>query len=377
MSTVLRFRRGDTSAANAFTGAEGELYVDTTKDTLVVHDGVTLGGKPLATEEYVQNQGYLTPTSSIDWNQVTNTPTLFSGSYNDLTNKPVLFDGNYNSLSNLPTLFSGSYNDLTNTPTLFSGKYEDLTEKPTFKTINGNSILGSGDITISGSGFSGSYNDLTDKPTIPAKTGDLINDSGFITSSALTGYATESYVTTELESKQNTLISGSNIKTINGQSLLGGGNITISGEGGGSALVYGQFTDNTVALTTTAASQVIDSYPADIYRTSKYIVQAVCDEVGIHSTELMIIHDGSTVYISEYATVYTNGSLFTVDANISGDPAQVEVTVTPTNALTTFDVVRTSLAARTFTPPSLEGDLMTLSGTEDLQTASGTVDLNS
>ena len=41
---------------------------------------------------------------------------------------------------------------------------------------------------------SGSYNDLTDKPTIPAATSDLTNDSGFITSSALNGYATESWV---------------------------------------------------------------------------------------------------------------------------------------------------------------------------------------
>ena len=32
--------------------------------------------------------------------------------------------------------------------------------------------------------------------------------------------------------KQDKLISGSNIKTVNGQSLLGSGNITISGGGG-------------------------------------------------------------------------------------------------------------------------------------------------
>ena len=33
--------------------------------------------------------------------------------------------------------------------------------------------------------FSGSYNDLTDKPTIPTDTSDLTNGAGFITSSAL------------------------------------------------------------------------------------------------------------------------------------------------------------------------------------------------
>lgn len=67
---------------------------------------------------------------------------------------------------------------------------------------------------------SGSYNDLSNKPTIPSKTSQLTNDSNYITSS-------------ELGSKQDTLVSGTNIKTINNQSLLGSGNITISGGSGG------------------------------------------------------------------------------------------------------------------------------------------------
>lgn len=39
------------------------------------------------------------------------------------------------------------------------------------------------------------------------------------------------------DSKQDTLISGTNIKTINNQSLLGSGNITIEGGGGGGSIV--------------------------------------------------------------------------------------------------------------------------------------------
>ncbi len=42
----------------------------------------------------------------------------------------------------------------------------------------------------------GSYNDLVDKPSIPINTNQLTNGAEFITASALTGYATESYVTT-------------------------------------------------------------------------------------------------------------------------------------------------------------------------------------
>lgn len=39
---------------------------------------------------------------------------------------------------------------------------------------------------------------------------------------------------TALDAKQNTLISGTNIKTVNGNSLLGSGNVAISGGGGAS-----------------------------------------------------------------------------------------------------------------------------------------------
>lgn len=70
------------------------------------------------------------------------------------------------------------------------------------------------------SDFSGDYNDLNNKPTIPTKTSDLTNDSGFIDS------------TYHDTTKQDTLVSGTNIKTINNQSILGSGNIDIQGGGG-------------------------------------------------------------------------------------------------------------------------------------------------
>ena len=44
MPTVVQFRRGTTAQNDAFTGAVGELSIDTQKDTLRVHDGSTAGG---------------------------------------------------------------------------------------------------------------------------------------------------------------------------------------------------------------------------------------------------------------------------------------------------------------------------------------------
>ena len=51
MAKLLKLRRGSTSDHSSFTGAEGECTVDTTKDTLVVHDNSTAGGRPLLRED--------------------------------------------------------------------------------------------------------------------------------------------------------------------------------------------------------------------------------------------------------------------------------------------------------------------------------------
>lgn len=51
MAKLLRLRRGTTTQHGSFTGAEGEVTVDTDKDTLVVHDNSTAGGRPLLRED--------------------------------------------------------------------------------------------------------------------------------------------------------------------------------------------------------------------------------------------------------------------------------------------------------------------------------------
>jgi len=48
MATQIQLRRGTTSQHSSFTGAAGEVTVDTDKDVAVVHDGSTAGGFPLA-----------------------------------------------------------------------------------------------------------------------------------------------------------------------------------------------------------------------------------------------------------------------------------------------------------------------------------------
>lgn len=49
MARKLRPRKGTTLQNNAYTGALAEVTIDTTKNTIVIHDGTTTGGHPLPT----------------------------------------------------------------------------------------------------------------------------------------------------------------------------------------------------------------------------------------------------------------------------------------------------------------------------------------
>ena len=127
---------------------------------------------------------------------ILNKPTLFSGSYSDLTNKPTIptVPINVSAFTNDSGYITNAYHDNTKQDLLVAGT--------NIKTINGSSILGSGNLDITASGAA--WGSVTG--TISSQT-DL---------------------QTCFNAKQNTLVSGTSIKTINGNSLLGSGNIVVS-----------------------------------------------------------------------------------------------------------------------------------------------------
>ena len=51
MAKQVQLRRGTTAELSSVTGAEGEVIVDTTKDTLTLHDNYTTGGIPMLRED--------------------------------------------------------------------------------------------------------------------------------------------------------------------------------------------------------------------------------------------------------------------------------------------------------------------------------------
>lgn len=157
--------------------------------------------------------------------------------------------------------------------TSYHSYQEQLVSGTNIKTINGQDILGSGNLDISGG--TTDYNQLTNKPQInsvelsgnksledlgvPTKTSELTNDSGFLTSIP-DEYVTETELNAGLGNKQDTLVSGTNIKTVNGESLLGSGNIDI--ESVSNPVTYGSGTQpqvHTILVVTQSEYDAISS----------------------------------------------------------------------------------------------------------------------
>jgi hypothetical protein len=188
----------------------------------------------------------------------------------DLAN--VATTGDYDDLTNKPTLFSGSYNDLTNKPTLFSGDYNDLDNKPTIPTVptNVSDFTNDAGYLTQHQDISGKLN-VSDFNSYSASTATAIGsklDSTAYTPTDLTNYYTKSEtsgateISTALGNKQNTLVSGSNIKTINNTSILGSGNITIEGGSGSSGFI--QVTNPTAETTVGLVNSLSEYYNTNI-----------------------------------------------------------------------------------------------------------------
>ena len=56
MATQVQFRRGTTAEHSGFKGADGEVTVDTSLKTVVVHDALTNGGVPLLRQDGSNSQ---------------------------------------------------------------------------------------------------------------------------------------------------------------------------------------------------------------------------------------------------------------------------------------------------------------------------------
>jgi len=139
---------------DSISGAPGEIFLDSSSQTLRVYDGNTLGGSNLG------GSG-----SGLNTEQVQDiTAGLFNTSHNGVT---------------------VSYNDgaASLTLTVSNQTWSQITGKPTFATV----------------ATTGSYTDLTNQPTIPTNTNQLTNGAGYVTSTGIASQTGNSgkYLTTD------------------------------------------------------------------------------------------------------------------------------------------------------------------------------------
>ena len=99
MSTAVQLRRGTTTEHATFTGVVGEITVDTTKDTVVVHDGTLAGGHPLVKESSLgvttTNQTAATGAINTPAGTTAERPTGVTGRFrfNTSLGKPEVYNG--------------------------------------------------------------------------------------------------------------------------------------------------------------------------------------------------------------------------------------------------------------------------------------------
>ena len=75
----------------------------------------------------------------------------------------------------------------------------------------------------------------------------------------------------------------------------------------------------------------LDTFAHADFRAARYIV-AMSRGTDFHSTEIMLVHDGTTVSLTQYGVLQDN-TLATFDADISGD--NVRLKCTPASATST------------------------------------------
>ena len=130
------------------------------------------------------------------------------------------------------------------------------------------------------------------------------------------------------------------IQTLGGvgiaKDLTVGGDITV-GSVAASTVTPMIFSNNLLIATytspaiTTTATVNLDLFAGNTFRTAKYAIQIFdSGNSNLYVSEILVSHNGTNAYITEYGIITTNGSLGNFDATYSGGSGNVTLTFTPT-----------------------------------------------
>jgi trimeric autotransporter adhesin len=100
----------------------------------------------------------------------------------------------------------------------------------------------------------------------------------------------------------------------------------------------GELNTSTQAITLNTTTTV-DSFDKTVYRTAKYLVQ-VSQGSKYTTSEVLLAHDGTTSYLSEYAVIELGGTVIPLTVSTSISAGNVLLRVTITDAATTSATVK-------------------------------------
>jgi hypothetical protein len=101
---------------------------------------------------------------------------------------------------------------------------------------------------------------------------------------------------------------------------------------------------NVASLTSNSTGQqTLDTVAKATYRTCKWLVSVTNTTDGDYQAiEILCFHDGTTAYLTQYASIFDNGAQATFDADISGANLRLRVTPASTDNMT-FKAIRQAI----------------------------------
>lgn len=92
---------------------------------------------------------------------------------------------------------------------------------------------------------------------------------------------------------------------------------------------------NVVSTSSLSQTQLF-LFDATKYGSGKFVIQA-SDGTKRQATEILVVHNGSTAYATEYAVIRTDSNLFTIDVDIDTGNVRILTTSTTSN-LTNYKI---------------------------------------
>jgi hypothetical protein len=225
----------------------------------------------------------------------------------------------------------------------------------------GRTIALTGDVTYTSGSFNGSAN-VTGTATLATVNSNIgtfnnvtVNAKGLVTAASNVAYLTAEADTLATVTARGAVTSSAvEITNTTAGGLLGFGALVVAGGvtiGNGAAIKGDVILYHTVNASTgtaaalsnviratvaTTTATVLDSFTATAYRSGKYLVQ-IQQGTNYQTSEILLIHNGTTTTMTEYAVLETNGSLATISSDISGGSVRLLVTMgSATSATVSF-----------------------------------------